>query len=140
MDISNLTTYLRGILSSSSEGPVYIDVPATPLSSRAASSSRSRTVQTIINFLSPSSNPLPPFDVFSGNSRNKGDYDTVVAQLTGYKPCPRPLSSLKRQVERMRVIKSENEARVMHKAADISCKGHSQVGWSGCVLKSKAFY
>jgi intermediate cleaving peptidase 55 len=127
-DISHLTSHLRALLSSNGAGSIYIDVPATPFSGRAGSSSRSRTAQTIINFLSPSSTPLPPFDIFSGNTRYKGDYDAVLAILTGYKPCPRPLASLKAEVEKLRVIKSENEARVMHQAAEISSKGHSQVG------------
>ena len=56
-------------------------------------------------------------------STSKGDDIDGILKILGKKDARNGA----REVERLRLIKSEAEVRVMKRAADISCQGHSDV-------------
>jgi intermediate cleaving peptidase 55 len=109
VDSTFFPTRLRTLLSSSS-GPVYIDLPSVS----SSSTSRARAAQTPKrSFLSYLSGP-------SGSAQSETD---EFLEALG----KRELRSAAREVERLRLIKSEAEVKVMRKAADMSCAAHSKV-------------
>ncbi|GAA5902325.1 hypothetical protein JCM6882_000502 [Rhodosporidiobolus microsporus] len=104
VDSSYFTHRLRSLLSSS-RGPVYIDLPdISPSRSRPSRSSRS--------FI----------DYLSGSTPKKSETDEMLDVLG-----KRELRSGAKAVERLRLIKSEAEVKVMRKAAEISCAAHSKM-------------
>ncbi|CEQ40630.1 SPOSA6832_02273 [Sporobolomyces salmonicolor] len=111
-DVAHFSRRLEDALSSS-RGPVYIDLPDIS----ASSFSRSRPTST--------SNRTSFFDYLSsaGSKRTPvDDVDRVLGALG-----KRDVRSAAREIEKLRVVKSEAEVRVMKKAADISADAHSKV-------------
>lgn len=114
-DASQLAVRLKSTLSttpslfSSSSAPVYVDLPGVAASSRTRT--RQSAAPSLFDYLNPAS--------------NNSDADQVAAILTGQKG--RTVKSAAAVIERLRIVKSEAESRVMRKAADISCEAHSQV-------------
>ncbi|GAA6012092.1 hypothetical protein JCM10207_005125 [Rhodosporidiobolus poonsookiae] len=98
---------LSSLLSSTS-GPIYVDLPDVRTSSRSRGASRSAG-RTFLDYL-------------SGGSSARSETEEVL-QALGKKE----LRSAAKEVERLRLIKSEAEVRVLRKAADISSAAHSKV-------------
>lgn len=103
-----------------SRGPIYIDLPnvsASSLSSRRTRTSSSTSV---------SSTPKSLLDYFSlpsaSTSRPQDDIDGILNLLR-----KKDVRNAAREVERLRLIKSEAEIAVMKRAADISSRAHSDV-------------
>ncbi|BGP23779.1 aminopeptidase [Rhodotorula toruloides] len=103
---------LQQILSHNSRGPVYIDLPSHSLST--FSRTRRRTP----------SRPFLSYISLAGNSPGRDEVDEVLKALE-----KRDVRSAAKEVERLRLIKSEAEVKVMRKAADISADAHAKVMW-----------
>ncbi|GJN89735.1 hypothetical protein Rhopal_002724-T1 [Rhodotorula paludigena] len=99
---------LQSILQDRS-GPVYIDLP--PLSPTTFSRTRPRTSATR-SFL----------DYLSSGGSKKDEVDELMGALD-----KRDVRSAAKEVERLRLIKSDAEAKVMRQAADISSAAHAKV-------------
>lgn len=91
---------------SSSSFPIYVDFPGVPSSSRHRPPKKS-----LLDYLVPGGNPQ---DVV----------DEVAAILSG---SGRPVKSAATEVERLRVVKSDAEIKVMRRTADISSNAHAKV-------------
>lgn len=128
LDIAHFTTHLKTLLTTSNtSGPIYVDIPDSPSSSIRAPRGVTRTAKSIINFLKPSDSS-PSFrknTLDLSLTAKKSDYDALVGLLSG--TGGRTVKSLKEVTEEMRMVKSENEIKVMRKAADISGDAHAQV-------------
>lgn len=113
-----MTSVLRSILSSAT-GPIYVDIPDSPNSPPSTRTTRTR--RSILSFLSS------PTDgsVLSSAGGKKSDYDALMSILNG--GGGKRVKSLKEQVERLRVIKSDAEIKLMRRAADISSRAHESV-------------
>ncbi|GAA5975246.1 hypothetical protein JCM11641_004408 [Rhodosporidiobolus odoratus] len=98
---------LRSILSTSS-GPVYIDLPSHTPTSVARGSSRRSPSRSFLSYLTSS-------------PTSKSEADEVLDMLS-----KRDVRSTEKEVERLRLIKSDAEVAVMKRAADISCAAHSK--------------
>ncbi|GAA5855657.1 hypothetical protein JCM8547_001636 [Rhodosporidiobolus lusitaniae] len=108
-DSTHFATRLRSILSSRSSAAVYIDLPdISPSSTTRARSHRSPS-RTFLSYL-------------SGTPTPRSETDEMLEALG-----KRELRSAAREVERLRLIKSEAEVKVMRKAADISSAAHAEV-------------
>ena len=112
-DISHLAPRLKTILtapsSSSASHPIYIDVPGV------APTSRIRTT-------------APKKSFFDYLVPGRADADDVAAIISGEKS-NRPVRSAAIAVEKLRLIKSESEIKVMRRAADISSDAHGKVAF-----------
>ncbi|GAA5954869.1 hypothetical protein JCM21900_004971 [Sporobolomyces salmonicolor] len=111
-DVAHFSRRLEDALSSS-RGPVYIDLPDIS----ASSFSRSRFTST--------SNRTSFFDYLSSAGSKRTPVDEVDRVLGALGK--RDVKSAAREIEKLRVVKSEAEVRVMRKAADISADAHSKV-------------
>ncbi|BGP15230.1 aminopeptidase [Rhodosporidiobolus nylandii] len=108
VDANYFTTRLRSLLSSSN-GPVYIDLPhISPSSSYRLRHSRGMTRSFM--------------DYLSGSTPARSETDEMLEALG-----KRDLRSAAREVEKLRLVKSEAEAAVMRRAADVSSAAHSKV-------------
>ena len=83
------------------------------------------SLKTILNFLSGGASGVRRNSLDLGLSQKKSDYETVVALLNG--SAGRTVLSLREQTERLRIIKSENEIKLMKRAAAISGDAHAKV-------------
>lgn len=128
VDISHFTSHLKDLLTSSNtSGPIYVDLPDTP-GAPSRGPKGARTAKTIVNFLTGSSSGVRRTALDLGLSSKKSDYDAVVSLLSGSGGSSgRTVRSLREQVEKWRIIKSEAEVRVMRRCADISANAHARV-------------
>ncbi|KAK4056602.1 aminopeptidase [Microbotryomycetes sp. JL221] len=108
-DISLLPSHLRTILESSRpNAPIYVDLDGVQQSSR----SRLRTTKTSF------------FDYLVPPGRALDDADEVASILSG---SGKQIKTVNKELERLRLIKSEAEIKVMRRAADISADAHAKV-------------
>ena len=125
MDIGLFTSHLKKVFSSSNtDGPIYVDLPDTPTASVRGPRGL-RTAKSIFNFLSASASGARRTALDLGLSQKKSDYEYLVAALNG--TGGRITKSLKEETEKLRILKSENEIKLMRKAADISGNAHAKV-------------
>jgi intermediate cleaving peptidase 55 len=122
------------------KGPVYIDLPN--ISASSLSSRRTRTSSSSSSSSSVSSIPKSLFDYFSlpsssptANSRPHDDIEGILNLLR-----KKDVRNGAREVEKLRLIKSEAEIRVMKRAADISCQAHSDVSLAFFSFPSPIFF
>ncbi|ORY66952.1 peptidase M24, structural domain-containing protein [Leucosporidium creatinivorum] len=112
-DISVLAPRLKSILNSGASSsrpslqPIYVDFEGVPSSSRL----RPKSKTSLFDFLVP-------------HGRSFDDADEVAALLTG---TGRQIKSASREVEKLRLIKSPAEIKVLRRAADISSDAHAKV-------------
>jgi intermediate cleaving peptidase 55 len=127
MDIAHLTSHLKTLLTSTNtDGPIYVDVPGSNIvGSRSGGPRGSRTAKSIVNFLSGGTSGVRRTALDLALSTKKTDYDTVVSLLNS--TSGRTVHSLKDELEKMRMVKSEAEIKLMHKAAEISSNAHAKV-------------
>lgn len=118
-DVAHFSRRLEDALSSS-RGPVYIEHPDIS----ASSFSRSRPTST--------SNRTSFFDYLSSAGSKRTPVDEVDRVLGALGK--RDVRSAAREIEKLRVVKSEAEVRVMRKAADISADAHSKVAISSSLI------
>lgn len=116
-DIMQLTSCLKSMIqapstSTSSPPPIYADVPGISPSGGRSRISRPTASRSLFDYLVPSATSL-------------SDFDDVAAVLNGDKL--RAIKSAAGEVERLRIVKSEAEIKVMRRAADISSKAHAEV-------------
>ncbi|KAM0749701.1 Creatinase/aminopeptidase [Meredithblackwellia eburnea MCA 4105] len=115
VDIAHLAFRLKSLLHSSSNTfsspPLYIDIPGVTPSSRTRLRPSTKT-KSILEFLVPTNS-------------TSSDTDEVMEIVTGQKG-NRPIKSAAIEVEKLRLIKSPAELRVMRRAADISSAAHSK--------------
>ncbi|KAK0547111.1 aminopeptidase [Tilletia horrida] len=119
MSPAALLSHLKQILPQYTH--IYTEPPTGPTiprtSSTSSSSSASRSKPNLLNFLSP---PSPSgYDIFN----KKSDFEGVVKLLGDTRRC----HSLAREVEALRVRKSEAELRAMKKAADVSASAMTKL-------------
>lgn len=127
MDIAHLTSYLKTHLTTSNtDGPIYVDVPGSAITgTRSGGPKGSRTAKSIVNFLSGGTTGVRRTSLDLGLANKKSDYDTVVSLLNS--TSGRTVHSLKEEIEKLRIIKSEAEIALMHRAAEISSNAHARV-------------
>lgn len=101
---------LQQILSHNSRGPVYIDLPSHSLSTFSRTRPRSPS-RSFLSYLS-----------LAGKDPGRDEVDEVMKALE-----KRDVRSAEKEVERLRLIKSEAEVKVMRRAADISADAHAKV-------------
>lgn len=112
-DISMLAPRLKSILTSGASysrpslQPIYVDFEGVPSSSRL----RPKPKTSLFDLLVPS-------------GRSFDDADEVAALLTG---SGRQVKSASKEIEKLRLIKSPAEVKVLRRAADISSDAHAQV-------------
>lgn len=112
--MSHLVARLRTMIDSSS-APLYIDFDGVPSASRRQSRP---TKRSLLDYLVPSGSALD-------------EVGEVAELLAGSK---RQVKSATSALEKLRLIKSDAEIKVMRKAADLSSKGHakvSEIGFGG---------
>ncbi|SCV71022.1 BQ2448_3784 [Microbotryum intermedium] len=114
-DVALLSTHLKSIInvpssSSSSHGLIYVDLPGEPAPSRHRSLMAPKK-KSLFDYLVPKANAL--------------DETTEVLELLS--GSGRIVKSANAQVEKLRLIKSEAEIKVMTKAAQISARAHAKV-------------
>ncbi|BGP47215.1 aminopeptidase [Rhodotorula kratochvilovae] len=112
-DSTSFARQLQSILSSNSRGPVYIDLPSVSPTTFSRTRPRTHKARSLLDYLSPSG---------SGTPTIPDEVDDVLAALQ-----KRNVRSAAAEVERLRLIKSEAEVRVMRKAADASAAAHAKV-------------
>ncbi|KAI5476016.1 mitochondrial metallopeptidase [Pseudohyphozyma bogoriensis] len=110
-DISYLSTRLKSILSapstSFSSPPIYVDAPGVSTSSRVSTRFKARS---FLDYLTPSAD---------------SEFDELKAVFEGRGG--RTVKSAANEVEKLRLIKSDAEVKVMRRAADISSNAHAKV-------------
>ena len=128
LDIQHFTSHLRTLLSSSADSiSIFADLPDNPTASIRAPRGIGKAAKSIVNFLSGSgSGGAQRTALDLGMSSRKSDYDAVLSMLNG--STGRSVKSLREQVEVLRMVKSDNEVKLMRKAADISGNAHAKVG------------
>lgn len=133
LDIGQFTSHLRTMLDSpSTSGNIYVDLPETPFSApRAAPRGVKLATKNVFNFLTGSSggSGSRKSGLDLGLVTRKADYDAVVSILQG-REGGRQVKSLKELTEGLRMVKSDNEVRLMRKAAEISGEAHAKVRYS----------
>lgn len=127
MDISHFTAQLKNLLTErNTDGPIYVDIPgSTTVGTRSGGPKGSKTARSIVNFLSGGTPGVRRSALDLALQPKKSDYDTVVSLLNS--SGGRIVHSLKHEVEKMRMIKSEAEIALMRKAAEISSDAHAKV-------------
>lgn len=119
-DISMLAPRLKSILNSGAASsrpslqPIYVDFEGVPSSSRLRPKPRTSL-----------------FDLLVPNGRSFDDADEVAALLTG---SGRQVKSASREIEKLRLIKSPAEIKVLRRAADISSDAHAKVSLGSTFL------
>ncbi|GAA6031071.1 hypothetical protein JCM8097_003990 [Rhodosporidiobolus ruineniae] len=108
IDSAQFGARLRSLLSSST-GPVYTDLPHVSPSSHSRVRHSRSAGRSFLDYL-------------SGSTPARSEVDELHEALG-----KKELRSASREVEKLRLIKSEAEIKVMRRAADISCAAHSKV-------------
>ncbi|KAL8279950.1 hypothetical protein RQP46_007531 [Phenoliferia psychrophenolica] len=113
-DITHLAPRLKTILtapsSSSASHPIYIDVPGVAPTSRIRLRTPPSKPKSFLDYLVP----------------GRADSDELAAIFSGEKS-NRPIRSASVEVEKLRLIKSPNEIKLMRRAADVSSAAHAKV-------------
>lgn len=127
MDIAHFTSHLKTLLTQTNiDGPIYVDVPGSAtVGSRSGGPRGSRTAKSIVNFLSGGTSGTRRSALDLALTSKKSDYDQVVSLLNS--SSGRTVHSLKEELEKMRIHKSDAEIALMHKAAEISSNAHAKV-------------
>ena len=127
LDIQHFTSHLRTLLSSSADSiSIFADLPDNPTASIRAPRGIGKAAKSIVNFLSGSGSGGAQRTALDLGMSRKSDYDAVLSMLNG--STGRSVKSLREQVEVLRMVKSDNEVKLMRKAADISGNAHAKVG------------
>ena len=131
LDVADLARYLRSVLNSHTQtGPIYVDLPDQVSSTRV---SQSRLSKSIIEFFTAKTG-ASNLDLF-GLGKRKDDREAVIASLSGKHATK--TRSLKNEVEKLRLYKSDAEVACMRKAAEISAHAHAEVR---CFSKLRDIY
>ena len=127
MDIAHFTSHLKTLLTqTNTDGPIYVDVPgSSTIGTRNSGPKGSKTAKSIVNFLSGGTSGIRRSSLDLTLSNKKSDYDTVLSLFNS--SSGRIVHSLKEELEKMRIVKSEAEIALMHKAAEISSSAHAKV-------------
>lgn len=117
-DIKSLPSTLKALLlkpstSAASEAAIYVDVPGVSPSTRFRLARQKLQSKSLYDYLLPSA--------------TSSDSEDVCSVLNGEKG--RVIKSASKEIEKMRVIKSDAEVKVMRRAADISSKAHLEVSY-----------
>ncbi|UZJ55987.1 hypothetical protein CBS101457_005307 [Exobasidium rhododendri] len=113
MDSSTFLTHLKKVLPGANH--IYVEPPPSPTVPRQ--SPRMAKLPSIINYLAPSS--PTGYDLFA----RKTDFDAVVKMLGDPKRC----HSLAKELDKGRLIKSENELRLMRRAGKVGSQAMMDV-------------
>lgn len=127
MDIGLLTGHLKTLLTqTNTAGPIYVDIPGSnTIGTRSGGPKGSRTAKSIVNFLTGGGSGARRSSLDLALQTKKSDYDLVVSLLGS--SGGRTIHSLKDELEKMRIVKSDAEIALMRKAAEISSNAHAKV-------------
>lgn len=114
MEPSNFLQFLKKVLPSFDH--VYVDPPPVPSIPRQSNLSSRRT-PSLLNFLAP------PSPTAYDNFPRKADFDAIIKLLGDASRC----RSLSKEVHQLRLIKSENELKLMRRAGRISSHAMMEV-------------
>jgi intermediate cleaving peptidase 55 len=123
IDVALFPARLRAFLEDrSAKGPLYLDLPDQILpSSSSKAAAGSSFISRLTATVTPGTSFLAPSVV------KQADHDTVMHRLASPNNITRGLKPLKPLVEPLRLIKSEAEIALLHRAAEISAHGHAKV-------------
>ena len=123
-DIAQLSAHLRPLLEQRTSAPFYVDLPdPEEPDARGPGRTRSRTLGSLL--ASATAQSMSAIDLLGIGAR-KSDHDAVVAALFGGKSkASRPIKSLSEELDRLRLIKSPSEIKLMRAAGEAASLAHA---------------